>query len=88
MHDELVRQMFNTSENQQHRKLRRDAKQINRIVHLHGQIGQSIIQARADGTDLYAAIERVLPWPDYTKSVEDAGQLSQGEDFDALEWVR
>ena len=87
MHDELVRQMFNTSENQQHRKLRRDAKQINRIVHLHGQIGQSIIQARADGTDLYAAIERVLPWPDYTKSVEDAGQLSQGEDFDALEWV-
>lgn len=76
MHDELVRQMFNSSEKQQHRQWPRDAKQVSPIVYLHGQIGQAVIQARAEGSDPYAAIERVLPWADYTRSVEDAGQLN------------
>lgn len=87
MNDELVRKMHNTSENQQQRQLRRNSRQINRIVYLHGAVGKAILQARADNTDPYAAIERVLPWPDYTQSVEEAGQISQHEDLDDLALV-
>jgi TnpA family transposase len=87
MHDELVRNMFNSSEKQQQRKLRKDAKQVNRIVYLHGKIGQSIIQARTSGMDSYAAIEQVIAWSEYAQSVEDAGTLSQGENLETLDLV-
>src|SRR5258708_677919 len=85
MNNNLVTEMFQKSKRQQDRKLQRDGKQVNRILGLHQKIGAAVIEAREQGKDPYAAIENVLPWTTYVESVDEAGKLVQGEDFDGME---
>ena len=85
MNNNLVTEMFQKSNQQRDRKWQRDGKQVNRILGLHQKIGTAVIQARQQDKDPYAAIERVLSWAAYVESVDQAGTLVQGDNFDGME---
>jgi hypothetical protein len=42
------------------------------------------LTAEEDGADPFAAIERIISWVDFARTVSEAEQLAQPEDFDFL----
>ena len=46
-----------------------------------------MLEAKRAGADPYAAIEAVIPWDDFERSVTEADQLAQPESFDHLHRV-
>ena len=45
------------------------------IVGHFADIGEALIKARNEGTDLFAAIEAVMSWEQFTATLEEAKQL-------------
>jgi TnpA family transposase len=54
---------------------------------LYSRIGRALLEAKRAGADPYAAIEAVIPWDDFERSVTEADQLAQPESFDHLHRV-
>lgn len=53
-------------------------------MRLYARIGQALLAAKRDGADPFAAIEKVVSWVDFARTVSEAEQLAQPEDFDFL----
>lgn len=51
---------------------------------VYSKVGRALVEAKESGADPYAAIEAVLPWNEFAKSVSDAAQLAQPQTFDHL----
>lgn len=51
---------------------------------MFGQIGQALVEAKQNGVDPFAAIERILPWSDFASNVTETQSLTQPEDFSFL----
>ena len=84
LHDRIVSKVFNAAKNKHQQQFQASGKAINQQVRLFGRIGQALLTARASGADPFAAIESVVPWEDFSASVEAAQQLAQPADFDFL----
>lgn len=56
-------------------------------VGVRGSTLLQLLQAKERGGDLFEAIESVMPWQVFTKSVTEAEQLAQPEAFDFLHLV-
>lgn len=82
MHDKMIGKLFRRSENQRNQNFQQDGKAINEKVRLYADIGDALINAREGEGDAYAAIESVLSWDNFLKSVEEAGKLARPADFD------
>lgn len=82
MHDKMIGKLFRRSENQRNQNFQHDGKAINEKVRLYADIGDALINAREGEGDAYAAIESVLSWDNFLKSVEEAGKLARPADFD------
>jgi hypothetical protein len=59
-------------------------KEINDKVRLYWRIGNVLLQAKQIGTDPFAAIESIIPWEMFAKSVTEAQKLAREEDIDYL----
>jgi TnpA family transposase len=84
LHDRLIGKLFNAAKHKHQQQFQASGRTINQQVRLFGRIGQALLTARATGTDPFAAIEAVLPWEEFTASVDQAHQLAQPADFDFL----
>ncbi len=84
MYDRLVGTLFNRGENKHKRLFQKDGPTINRFMWQYVQIGKALILARLHQTDPYQAIENLISWEDFIRSIEEAEALLRPEDFDFL----
>ena len=84
MHDRIVGRMFNEAKRKHEQGLAESGKAINEKVRLYVRVGHALIDARQKGLDPYAAIEAVVAWDSFTRSVDEAERLAQPESFDHL----
>lgn len=87
LHDRILGKLFNTARHKHEQQFQASGKAINAKVRLYGRIGQALIEAKQAGLDPFAAIEGVMPWDAFTKSVLEAQQLAQPEEFDFLHHI-
>lgn len=87
LHDRILVRLFSAAKNKHQQQFQKQGKAINDKVRLYTQIGRALVEAKQAGMDPYDAIEAVLPWDDFTKSVAEAAQLAQPESFDHLHLV-
>lgn len=87
LHDRILVKLFSTAKNKHQQQFQSQGKAINDKVRLYSRIGRALLEAKQAGTDPYAAIEAVLPWGDFERSISEADQLAQPESFDHLHLV-
>jgi TnpA family transposase len=84
MHDRIVGRMFNEAKRKHEQSFAESGKAINEKVRLYVQVGHALIDARQKGLNPYEAIEAVVAWDSFTRSVDEAERLAQPESFDHL----
>jgi hypothetical protein len=84
MFEHLIGQLFKKSERVHAEQFHASGRSINEKVRLYAQVGEALIEARTNGSDVFAAIEAVLPWPKFESTVAEARTLAQPEEFDYL----
>jgi TnpA family transposase len=87
MHDRLIGSLLGAGERARDSRFQANGKAINEKVRLYARVGQALITARESRTDPYEALEGVIPWDGYVRSVEEADALSQPGDFDYLDLI-
>ncbi|WP_028455993.1 Tn3 family transposase [Chitinilyticum litopenaei] len=87
LHDRILVKLFSTAKNKHQQQFQSQGKAINDKVRLYSRIGRALLEAKQAGTDPYAAIEAVIPWGDFERSISEADQLAQPESFDHLHLV-
>jgi ribosome-associated translation inhibitor RaiA len=55
---------------------------INEKVRLYARIGQALLAAKEKGSDPFAAIERIVSWNDFARTVSEAEQRASRNDED------
>lgn len=85
MHDRMVGRLFRKAENRQHQAMRDQRALIGRSVRYYATVGAAVIEARRRGLDPFAAIEAVMPWEAFEKSVADAAELGERHPEDLLD---
>lgn len=68
-------------------RFHQSGKAINDKVRLYSRIGRALLNAKQSGGDPFEAIEAIIPWDVFTKSITEAEKLAQPEDFDYLALV-
>jgi TnpA family transposase len=84
LHDRFVGSIFNKARRRRDDAFQSSGKAINEKVRLYARIGQALLAAKEKGTDPYEAIERIVSWNDFARTVSEAEELAQPEDFDFL----
>jgi hypothetical protein len=84
LHERILGRLFNKAKRAHQEHFQQSGKAINEKVRLYNQIGQALLHAKKTGTDPFAAIETVIPWEAFSRSVSEAGTLAQPDDFDFL----
>jgi TnpA family transposase len=84
LHDKIIGKLFNRAKRNHEHQFQQSGKEINHKVNLYWQIGQALLVARQNGTDPFTAIESVIPWEAFSRSVSDAEKLARSDDFDYL----
>lgn len=87
LNDRIIGSLFNRAKRSHEQQFQQSGKEINNKVRLFWRIGQALLQAKQTGTDPYAAIEDIIPWDAFAKSITEAQTLSQSEDFDYLHLI-
>ncbi len=84
LHDRIMGKLFNDAKKRHQKQFQASGKAINAKVRLFGRIGQVLIDAKQAGDDPFAAIEGIISWEAFAKSVTEAQSLAQPEEFDYL----
>jgi TnpA family transposase len=84
MNDRIIGTLFNRAKRKHAEEFQQSGKVINEKVRLYWQIGEALLEAKKNGRDPFAAIESIIPWEDFTKSIIEAQKLAQAENFDYL----
>ena len=85
LHDRFIGSIFNKARRRRNEAFQSSGKAINEEVRLYARIGQALLAAKEDGADpFFAAIEKIVSWVDFARTVSEAEQLAQPEDFDFL----
>lgn len=84
LNDRIIGTLFNRARHRHEQQFQESGKAINEKVRLFCRVGQALLAAKQDGGDPYEAIEAVIPWEAFSRSVTEAEKLAQPEDFDYL----
>lgn len=84
LNDRIIGSLFNRAKRSHEQQFQQSGKEINNTVRLFWRIGEALMQAKRTGADPFAAIESIISWDTFTKSITDAQAISQSEDFDYL----
>jgi len=84
LHDRILMRLFNAAKNKHQQRFHQQGKAINEKILLYTRIGKALVEAKLAGMDPYDAIEAVLPWDEFAKSIDEAAHLAQPESFDHL----
>lgn len=84
MHERFLGQQFKKAERRHLSKFQENGKAINEALKRYAALGRALIEAKAQNSDPFAAVEMILPWNELTASVAEAEKLAQPGEFDAL----
>ena len=87
LHDRFMGTRFSKAKRKHSDRFQESGKAINDKVRLYSRIGRALLEAKQSGGDPFAAIEAIIPWDVFSKSITDAETLAQPEDFDFLSMV-
>jgi len=87
LHDRIMIKLLATAKNKHLQRFKDQGRAINDKVRLYVSVGQALVKARDAGDDAFAAIEQVLPWPDFVASLDEADALARPVSFDSLSLV-
>lgn len=87
LHDKIIGKLFNTARHKHEEKFQSSGKAINDKVRLYTKIGHALLDAKQEGRDPYMAIEKIISWDDFSKSIDEASRLAMNEDFDFLHHI-
>ncbi|MBP0633660.1 Tn3 family transposase [Cupriavidus sp. AcVe19-1a] len=87
LHDRILGRLFNLAKKKHREQFHLSGKALNDKIHQYSKIGRALLKAKENGGDPFEAIEAVMPWHVFTKSVSEAEQLAQPETFDFLHLV-
>lgn len=85
MHDKLLGQQFKKGERKQEDQLKQSRKAIHEKVRLYARVGKALITAKEATQDAYTAIESVLPWDRFVRTVDEAEQLTTTTEGDTVQ---
>ncbi len=81
LHDRILGRLFNIAKKKHQLQFHLSGKSINDKVRQFSKIGRALLKAKESGSDAFEAIETVMPWHAFTKSVTEAEQIAQPESF-------
>jgi hypothetical protein len=84
LNDRIIGTLFNRARRHHEEHFQQSGKAINEKVRLFYRVGQALLKARQAGGEPFQAIEAVISWEAFTRSVTEAAELAQSEDFDYL----
>ena len=84
LNDRIIGTLFNRARRHHEQQFQQSGKAINEKVRLFYRVGQALLEAKRNGGDPFRAIEAVISWEAFTRSVTEAEKLAQPEDFDYL----
>jgi TnpA family transposase len=87
LHDRIMMKIFGLAKKKHKEEFHSHGKEINDKVMLYSKIGHALMEARRIGQNPFKAIESVLPWEDFTRSVTEADGLAQPESFDHIHLI-
>ena len=84
LHDRLIGQYHSQTQQTHADQFQQSGRAINEKVRLYASVGTAVITARQEAGDPYRAIEAVLSWEAFVRSVAEAEQLARPVAFDPL----
>ena len=87
LHDRIMGKVLRGAKNKHKQDFHQAAKSINEKMRQFGEIGQALLDAKDAGGDAFSAIEAVMSWESFAKSVAEAQGLARPADFDYLHRV-
>jgi TnpA family transposase len=87
LHDRIMGRLFNRARSNHEQQFQQSGKEINQKVNLYWKIGNALLEARKNGSDPFTAIESVISWDAFTKSITDAQKLARNDDFDYIDRI-
>ena len=84
LHDRIIGKLFNFAKKKHQSQFQQSGRSINDKVRQYWKVGIALLEAKKSGGDAFAAIESVMSWDAFTKSVVEAQKLAQPESFDFL----
>lgn len=87
LHDRIMVKLFSAAKNKHQQAFQKPGQAFNDKVWLYSKVGRALVDAKESGGDPYAAIETVLPWSEFERSVTEAAQLAQPQTFDYLHLI-
>jgi len=87
LHDRFMGTRFSKAKRKHSDRFQESGKAINDKVRLYSRIGRALLEAKQSGGDPFAAIEAIIPWEVFSKSITEAETLAQPEDFDFLSLI-
>ncbi|CAL4869750.1 Tn3 family transposase ISAzs29 (plasmid) [Asticcacaulis sp. MM231] len=83
--ERLIGTMFRKAQGRHDREFRADGRAINEKLRLFVKVGKALAAAKDDGQDAFDAMDAVVPWDDFCKSLVEAEALLRPADFDAVQ---
>jgi len=77
LHDRIIEKLFNTAKNTHQKQFQQSGKAINHQMLLYSKIGQALLDAKQNETDLFVAIESVISWEDFETSITEVQSLTR-----------
>ena len=84
LHDRIIGALFNRAKRSHEQQFQQSGKAINEKVRLYWRIGDALLEAKRTGIDPFAAIESIIHGMPLLRSVTEAKELAQPENFDYL----
>ncbi len=87
LHDRFMGSLFSKAKHKHAERFQDSGKAINDKIRLYSRIGRALLDAKQSGDDPFTAIEGIIPWEAFSKSIAEAEELAQPEGFDYLALV-
>jgi len=84
LHDRFMGSLFSKAKRNHAECFQQSAHEVNNKVRLYSKIGRVLLDAKESGSDVFKAIETIIPWEAFCKSIVDAENLSKPEKYDFL----
>jgi hypothetical protein len=69
INDRIIGRLFNRARRNHEEQFQQSGKAINEKVRLFYRVGHALLEAKQNGSDPFKAIEAVIPWEAFTRSV-------------------
>ena len=84
LNDKILGSIFNKAKQSHNTEFQSAGKSINDKLNIYSKIGQALISAKNNNENPFQAIEAIISWDEFTKTVNDTSKLTKSDNFDFL----